>query len=417
MVNIFERLESGFSEGTAYIYGMGNGVSLPDGGVGVIFGAVNDRTAPVKSKSQQRNLFFAKYPSQAGSWTDIQKISQWVKDTASTGTGIPQMAIDRSTSPFKNNLYAVWADRRSGRVRIMMSYSRNLGMTWSQAEEVDDSPSLSDPNQHADLANPALAVNGFGVVAVSWLDRRRDSRNLDWDYRIAVSLDGGETFSKSVVVSSAGSHFGGNEEWNLNVGRAERSETGDIQIDLRLDGFFDNSGHTVGMTADGEGAFHPFWADNRTGRPQIWTTTVQAEGNVRSFDPGADLQDMSDSLKVEVSDQQFDRKTNVLNIALRLRNTGQRRIRRKVVARVRSISSQIGNPAVLDSINGLQGINALIDLSDVLDGEALEPNQVSKEKRIRFQIDRANPFVADDALLLKYGVLMLRLRLYAAVSP
>lgn len=414
----FERLESGFAEGSAYIIGMGNGVTLPDGGVGVIFGSVNDRTATAaKSESIEQTLYFARLPRTGGGWTGIQKVGRWLKYTSSSGTQVPQLAIDTSQSPFKNTLYAVWPDRRSGRVRIMLARSKDAGATWTEVGPVDDEPVKSDPNQQAELANPAVAVNRFGVVAVSWLDRRGDARNLDWDYRIAVSVDGGETFSRSVVVSSEGSHFGGNEDWPLNVASAGRSEAGDVQLNVTLNGFFDNIGHTVSMTADEEGAFHPVWADNRTGRPQLWTTTVHVAGKGQSFEAETGLQDVSKSVTVEILSMNLDRRTNVLTAVIRFKNEGRASLTSRVLAKIRDLSSKIGTPHVLDSVNGMSEIGAVLDLSDMLGGPALEPGKLSKEKTLKFRIDHPDPFVADQPWLMTYNLLSLRLGLYAVVEP
>jgi hypothetical protein len=35
-----------------------------------------------------------------------------------------------------------------------------------------------------------------------------------------------------------------------------------------------NGGDTAGLAADADGVFHRVWIDNRTGIPQMWTTTV-----------------------------------------------------------------------------------------------------------------------------------------------
>ncbi len=34
----------------------------------------------------------------------------------------------------------------------------------------------------------------------------------------------------------------------------------------------------MGLTADATGAFHPFWADSRSGTFQIYTAVVKVEG-------------------------------------------------------------------------------------------------------------------------------------------
>jgi len=95
---------------------------------------------------------------------------------------------------------------------------------------------------------PVVAVNRRGVVGVSWYDRRDNADNLGYYVMFAASVDGGRTWLPSVRVSAA-AHV--------------------ADDDTRK-----NSGDTAGLAADADGVFHPVWIDNRTGIPQMWTTTV-----------------------------------------------------------------------------------------------------------------------------------------------
>ncbi|HEX7296722.1 MAG TPA: hypothetical protein VF251_13270 [Pyrinomonadaceae bacterium] len=53
------------------------------------------------------------------------------------------------------------------------------------------------------FANPAIAVNRDGIVAVSWNDRRDDPQARCWRLYAALSVDGGEHFLPAQRLSSA----------------------------------------------------------------------------------------------------------------------------------------------------------------------------------------------------------------------
>jgi hypothetical protein len=111
---------------------------------------------------------------------------------------------------------------------------------------------------------PSIAVNRFGIVAAGWYDRRGlpkprrvqiDGDNVTagafetvadgWNYRVRISLDGGDTWMPSVQVN-------------------ESSGVGDVSV-----------GHTAGIAADAAGVFHAAWVDNRNGRNQLWTSKLE----------------------------------------------------------------------------------------------------------------------------------------------
>jgi hypothetical protein len=112
---------------------------------------------------------------------------------------------------------------------------------------------------------PSVAVNKYGVVAVSWYDRRglpkirlvpqdgKDGKILSyklvaegWNVRLRASLDGGATWLPSVQVNEQAARGG---------------------IDLPV-------GHSAGLASGADGRFHAAWIDNRTGTHQVWTAAV-----------------------------------------------------------------------------------------------------------------------------------------------
>lgn len=179
-------------------------------------------------------------------------VPRWKDETRNTdGHSSPLLAVDQ-----RDRLFAVWGDGdHPGRDRILFARSDDKGKTWTRPTIISEQPA----NQTGDYSAlmPALTVNKDGVIAAIWYDRRglpvpdrnqRSPENLGTgcNVRLRVSLDGGETWQLSVQVNS--------EPIKAKV------------HDLR---------DTLGLIADAEGAFHPFWIDNRTGTQQVWTAKVK----------------------------------------------------------------------------------------------------------------------------------------------
>jgi hypothetical protein len=165
---------------------------------------------------------------------------------------MPALAADRSRGPFRDRLYAVWPDARyNRRTQILFSSSMDHGRTWTPPTVVGNDSEDHGANDRANNFMPAIAVNASGIVGVSWYDRRDNPDNVGYYVRFSASIDGGRTWLPSARVSTA--------------------------AHVASDDTRKNSGDTAGLAADADGVFHPVWIDNRTGIPQMWTTTVKVQ--------------------------------------------------------------------------------------------------------------------------------------------
>ena len=149
---------------------------------------------------------------------------------------------------YRDRIYAVWADVRSGRTQIWSSFSADHGSTWSAPIVVDDSKQRADGGP--DHFMPTDAVNKDGIVGVMWYDRRDHADNLSYTARFSASLDGGVTWLPSVNVSEA------------------------PHIPKSQSGFDLSGGDTAGLAAAADGRFHALWVDTRTGTQQAWTAPI-----------------------------------------------------------------------------------------------------------------------------------------------
>jgi len=118
----------------------------------------------------------------------------------------PSLDVDRSTGPHRGRVYCSWIDLTSANVTdIFLSYSDNLGATWSTPIRVPDQ--FATP---VDRFNHWMSVDAVtGDVNVAFYDTRNDTTGFRYqtDYYLAKSTNGGVSFSApDIRVSNASSN-------------------------------------------------------------------------------------------------------------------------------------------------------------------------------------------------------------------
>jgi hypothetical protein len=324
----------------------------------------------------------------------------------------PTYAVDLSDL-FPDRIYIAWTDYRSGAYKIYLSYSSDKGKTWSPAKAI-----FPDTPPWASQYQPSIAVNKQGVVGVTWLDTRNAPNRDDehYDEYFSASLDGGETFSVPVRVSSATSTpFGqGNLRmqamlWKMAV--PEKNEEEVRMSFISAGARWPAGGDYLGLTADREGVFHPLWADARTGtfqletaaisvikppaepKPAVGKTNVRESGERVPLDATkttslAPLVSTSLSGKVEMvfDPISFDAATNIMEIPTRLRNISNTTIYAPITVAVQKFGSGMGDemkdfaPTFVNATNGKDGSGAIFDYSAALStSKALPAGSLSGE--------------------------------------
>ena len=149
----------------------------------------------------------------------------------------PTIDADRSGGPFNGRLYITYAEIGPDGLPdtdIFVRYSDNHGVTWSAPVRVND-----DTGTNSQFL-PWLDVDQLsGMVALIWYDARNDPDNKKVEAYVAVSGDGGATFSSNVKISD---------------GQSDQSSD-------NPDAFNVNYLEYIGVAAYGCEAF-PVWADN-----------------------------------------------------------------------------------------------------------------------------------------------------------
>src|SRR5262249_39591065 len=150
-----------------------------------------------------------------------------------------------------------------------------------------------------------------------------------------------------------------------------------------------NGGDYMGLTADTDGNFYPFWADSRTGTFQINTAAVrvvkdEAAPAVADQHP----MDLTDQVQVLFDPSKYDGDSKVIVIPVHVKNISNRTIYPPIQLEVASIGGgfewedveQIKKniPEILNSSNGKKAEGAVFDFSSALGSEnALEPGSIS----------------------------------------
>lgn len=396
------------TEGEHYVLGMGNGVVLSDGTLVILYGERQDRDAidPREPIPTQANASLKVVTSHDGGVTfeTAALVHDWYMRFGAGSTGMtPSLGADLSGGPFADRLYAAWTDFRSGRGEILLSFSSDGGKTWSDATAVNDDRA-NNPGPGPDDFLPVVAVNKDGVVGVSWYDRRDNPDNLGWWVRFAASVDGGETFLPSVRVSEAPFDFqhsdglvfmgsttgGGNPNHFLRGGR--------IHAGVVLHHFNNKGGDTAGMAADASGAFHPFWIDNRTGKPQAWTAVVRVDGSATpNGDPLlSNLGDISQKVTLRLTNTRYDAGRGIATFDASVVNTSEDTLRGPIKLRVLALGSEFGTVVAIDADNGIARAGAVWDFSDGLVGGKLLPGAGTTPRRLTFRIEDVRPLDAPD---------------------
>jgi len=265
-----------------------------------------------------------------------------------------------------------------------------------------------------------VAVNRDGVLGVTWFDTRNapNQDNQHYDQYFSASLDGGDTFSQPVRVSSAtSSPFGkGNVRMQASFWKTGITHEDDARLSfLSAAARWPAGGDYLGLAADRDGVFHPFWADARTGTFQLQTAAVTvvkppsapkpgatAASSDKTGDQGAEAKIPAQSRvnvsvlgKVEMvfDPTSFDSSTGILEVPTRLRNISNTTIYAPITVEVTKFGSGMGDelkeyaPKILNSANGKDSSGAKFDYSSALGtSQALPAGGLSGEVVWRIKV-------------------------------
>jgi hypothetical protein len=209
----------------------------PNGEVYVVWGNFNNR------------LNFDRSLDQGDTWVspDIVIANDIVRPRSPLQGGfrnpeIASIAVDRTNGVDRGRIYVVWADQRFGDPDIVISYSDDMGDTWSAPTRVNDDVIGND----ADQFFPWVTVDDNGHVQVTFLDRRDDPGGLLLAMYLATSTDGGVSFGPNIRISDG----------------------------LYGPSSFGFLGDYTGAAISSDNRIHPMWPDGRFGDEDVFTKSV-----------------------------------------------------------------------------------------------------------------------------------------------
>ena len=109
---------------------------------------------------------------------------------------LPAIAVDNSDGPHTGCLYVVMYNWTGTFMQVQVVRSTDGGGTWSKPVPV--APGITH-----DQFFPWISVSPTGLVGVSWMDRRNDPANIDYQAFAAISSDGGRSFQPNVQLTTA----------------------------------------------------------------------------------------------------------------------------------------------------------------------------------------------------------------------
>ena len=167
-------------------------------------------------------------------------------------------------------------------------------------------------------------------------------------------------------------------------------------------GRWGNGGDYAALAADAEGAFHPFWADSRTGTYQGWTArvrVVESESTESDASPAPAASsseepvDVTQSVEFLSDPSRFDPQTGELELSIRLKNTSNRLLHGPLTLTIRKFGSGMGDelrewiPTVLNAANGAANDGASFVFDAALGSErTLAPGAVTGPVLIQMRV-------------------------------
>ena len=379
-----------------WILGMGNGIVLADGTFGFVFGEW--MTPNGGSPTSIANNAWLKFITTSDGGQHFNKASIITerrtcdKGPIWGGGLIPYIAVDQTHGPFRNRIYVAYDDRSSGRCVMIVRHSSDAGATWSGPVTVDRNIETERDPQGPESSIPAIAVNKYGIVGVSWYNRADDPRNFRRMMRFAASNDGGESFTAPVAVST----FANDTSWKDRFMPAQGfAISGHDGIQASVGQYYADidSGDTGGLAAGADGIFHALWSDDRTHVGQLWTAAISVSGRAwHNGDPSlADLADVSATVHMYMTGVHFDAATRRLSMDITLQNHGKKPLYGPIKVRILRLSSKFSNDVSVETTDNGQTREDIVWNMTPRGGATFAPHGKTETKHVVFVLHDLKP--------------------------
>lgn len=371
----------------------------------------------VNKKNENQPLWILTSTDGGNTFSGPQKVievgtSAWldVNEDFPRAFTLPIVTADISRdSPYRDRIYMVWDEStRAGNSNIWLIWSADKGKTWSEPIGVNDNLPASGKGPRDFRMTPVVAVNQEGIIGVTWYDRRDDPTRRCWNYYMAFSLDGGQTFEKNIRISSSPSCPEENTAPSVRISnispepkkeeekenskeekkKEEKPKIPSIEVS------FDRArnvwpGHYTGLTVDVKGRFHLLWADRRNGPQQLYTTVVEVLRKAPEIPELSEEIDITKRVRLVAGQADFDEEKGVSSFKVQIQNVSQESIFTPLKLRVCSIEkgwNNLSTMEILNSDNKKKGIGAVWDFSSLIGSKKrLDPKEITEVKKIKIK--------------------------------
>lgn len=331
------------------------------------------------------------------------------RSRSTSAGGFVRTAIDTSSGRFGNRIYFVSTDYDPtiDRYVVRVWYTGDFGKTWGTVV-ASDAP-------RGDVANPAIAVNRDGIVAVMWNDRRDDPKGECWRLYATLSLDGGEHFLPAQRLSQSPTCTNVPENWQLSSSAFNSDQSGQYLAYFStypaVPTRFPMGGDTQGLVADATGVFHAAWINGETGVMQLWYTafkvapalvaelrsrtsaTTDASAVLESGPSG--VEEVTHEVRLVVTKTNLDFTKRTYNVTIEMENQSARPLRGPLRAVMQHFLDEMDNAhglktlTVANADNGLRGAGAVWTF-EVPSG-ILAPGARTKPRELLFTFEGGIP--------------------------
>lgn len=277
---------------------------------------------------------------------------------------------------YGERLYAVWRGSRASAGRIVFSYSANRGATWSAPRYVDAAGRSGTQFQ------AEVATDDRGAVAVAWFGTAGFPKRDHFNAYVAVSTDGGRTFSLPARVSSHASFP--RTPGNLQAVPFYEREIGYGFISAYSR--WGAGGDYIGLAAGNDGVFHLYWPDARGKEYEVYSACIRASGPAQP-PSSAVAHDVSSDTMLSFDPVTIDVVRHEIDIPIRLRNASKHTLYGPISVEFLGLQSAImrrnlgltaPSAQILNATSGGTGYGATFDYSNTLGTyAALPPSGVS----------------------------------------
>lgn len=318
--------------------------------------------------------------------------------------GLAGMASDHSAGRFRGRAYLMWGEKHRGRCVVLVSHSDDRGLTWSTPVEATVGSYRSPKTEALHKLMPQIAVNKEGIVGVAWFELRQHSIGYGHRLRFSASLDGGESWLRSVPVSAHSfvvkhrPEFAATAVVSGGGRRPEKQPTNlvDVHVWPSPRGYYPwNSwpgDYVAGITAGADGKYYAFWTDNRTGVGELYMAPVTVSGTVARHGEAdlAKLEDVTSTLEIQFTSSVWESRTKTVSLEYQLLNTSRDTIVGPLKLRIVRLESDLGVPTLVFGPGRSDRGGTVLDLSHTIPRNGLRSGHTSMPQKLVVKFDNVN---------------------------